>query len=240
MLQTPLYQIGKTVMTAYAHALFDLDVALDAPLPAGPKIFAPNHPTTIDPFVLPTVTTEQMHILVTESCFKLPLFGRYLRAAGHVPVVHTNGRAAFDEALQLLKSGQTLGLFPEGALSPLDGGLRAGALARPHTGLARLALLTGAPVIPVGIYLQPEHIHFYEVHIDHDTEVARWYFHGPYAITIGESLRFDGDAEDRAYVRSVTDRIAQRISRLTQRSAMRVERPITVTATANSMGHSAA
>ena len=81
------------------------------------------------------------------------VLGRYLRAAGHIPVITGNGRAAFEEAKRLLGAGQTVTIFPEGSISPLEGGFYPA-----RTGVARLALSTGAPVIPVGIHLDRERI----------------------------------------------------------------------------------
>ncbi len=51
---------------------------------------------------------------------------------------------------------------------------------------------------------------------------ARWYFGGAYAMTIGAPLTLGGDLEDRAYVRSATDRIMQRIAGLATQSAARL------------------
>jgi 1-acyl-sn-glycerol-3-phosphate acyltransferase len=152
-------------------------------------------------------------------CFKVPVVGRFLWQAGHVPVVDGNGRAAFERAVELLKAGRTVVIFPEGALSPLEGGV-----CPPHTGVARLALITGAPVIPVGIHLQREHIHFRETTVDGKSEVARWYFHGPYAVTVGDPMRFEGDVEDHELVRSVSQRIMQRIAWLACESEERIRK----------------
>jgi 1-acyl-sn-glycerol-3-phosphate acyltransferase len=220
MLQQTWYMLGRAAVGAYARTMLKMDISQRAPLPKGAKIIAANHPTTADPIWIGLLTLEPMHVLITEMCFKVPLVGQSLRLAGHVPVVTGNGRAAFDEAARLLEAGQTVGIFPEGALSPLDGGLE-----KPHTGVARLALISGAPVIPVGIHLQRERIRFVETTVGDDTETARWYLHGPYAMTVGEPMRFEGDVEDRRYVRSISERIMQRIARLSRESAQRICAP---------------
>ena len=89
------------------------------------------------------VAHEQCSALISETLFKVPLLGRYLHAAGHIPVVPGNGRAAFEEAKRRLNNGQTIMIFPEGSLSP-----RGGDVYPPKTGMVRLSLSTGAPVIP--------------------------------------------------------------------------------------------
>ena len=217
MLEQTWYTLGRTAVGAYAQMMLKVDISRRAPLPKGAKIIAANHPTTTDPILIGLLTLEPMHVLITEMCFKVPLVGQSLRRAGHIPVVTGNGRAAFDEAARLLEAGQTVGIFPEGALSPLDGSLE-----KPHTGVARLALISGAPVIPVGIQLQRERIRFVETTVGDNTETARWYLHGPYAMTVGEPMRFEGDVEDRRYVRSISERIMQRIARLSRESAQRI------------------
>ena len=103
--------------------LLGMDVEYHAALPAGPKIIAANHPTTTDPFFLMTVVSEQMSILVTELAFEVPVFGDYLRAAQHIPVILAKAALAFEQARRRLVTGRTIGIFPEGALSPLAGGL---------------------------------------------------------------------------------------------------------------------
>ena len=218
MLEKILYWSERTIAKLYTALLLEMDVQWHAPLPAGPKIIAVNHPTTTDPFLITGLFSEQMSILTRESCFKLPLFGSYLRRAGHVPVIGGNGRAALAEATRLIAAGRTIGIFPEGVLSPLNGGV-----GKPHTGVVRLALSTGAPVIPVGIHLQHERIRIIKTQIDDMPEIIRWYFRGPYAITVGEPIRFAGNEEDREYVRSVSEHIMQRIDQLAYQSALRLQ-----------------
>ena len=75
---------GRQVAGLYGKALLNVSVEWQAPLPSGPKIIAANHPTTTDPFLLMGLIGEPMSILITESCFKLPGLGAFLRAAGHV------------------------------------------------------------------------------------------------------------------------------------------------------------
>ncbi len=213
MSQQAWYSMGRTAVALYARSALQINISQHAPLPKGAKIIAANHPTTTDPILITLATPESMHILITEMCFKVPMVGHFLRQAGHVPVVDGNGRAAFDEALRWLRDGKTVGIFPEGALSPLDGGV-----CHPHTGVARLALVAGVPVIPVGIHVERERIKFAETTVGNKTETARWYLRGPYTMTVGEPLRFEGDVQDRGTVRAISERIMQRIVRLARES----------------------
>jgi len=220
MAQKMLYWMGRYSVEMVARYLLDLNILYHEALPAGAKIFAPNHPTTLDPFVIPIVSPEQVHILVTESAFKAPVFGSYLKSAGHIRVISEEGGRAFEEAKQLLRADKNVAIFPEGALSPT------GKVARPHTGVVRLALLTGAPIIPVGIALDPARIRLHDTGIkdrNGDSEIARLYLDGPYFITLGAPIHLHGDSEDRALVSQETQRVMRRIIRLSRMSQYRIE-----------------
>jgi 1-acyl-sn-glycerol-3-phosphate acyltransferase len=220
MIEQITNRAGRQIAGLYGKALLNVNVEWQAPLPSGPKIIAANHPTTTDPFLLMGLIGEPMSILITESCFKLPGLGAFLRAAGHVPVVSGNGKAALDEGIRLLRDGRTVGIFPEGVLSPLDQIDRGGCWA-PHTGVARLALATGAPVIPVGISLDPARIVFRDTLIDGVTEQMRWVFRGPYFVTAGRPMTVTGTLDDRAGVRLAAARIMNRVAGLAQHSTSR-------------------
>lgn len=224
MLEDTLYHTGQGLVNATGRLLFKLDVAWEAELadglPEGPCLIAPNHPSTTDPFMMTGILPERMHMLIDDRLFKVPVFGRYLEAVQHVPVVPGQGRTAFDAALGLLDAGRRVTIFPEGAISPLEGGFHAA-----RTGVARLALLTGVPVIPVGIYLQRDLIHLTETRIDGQIAVGTWYWHGPYAVTIGAPLFFGGDVEDRARVQAVSQQVMGRIRALAAASEARATAP---------------
>ena len=219
--ETLCYWSGRSVVDAYTRLVLDMDVVWSAPLPQGPKIVAVNHPTTTDPFYMLAVIPEQMSLLITDMAFAVPGFGRYLRAAGHIPVIRGNGRLAFEQARQQLEAGRTVGIFPEGALSPLrkDMGFH-----RARTGVARLALSTGAPIVPVGIALDQKRIRVSTAEAGGWSETARWYLGGPYALTVGEAMVCAGNVQDWDHVRSVSKRVMHRIARLSRVSAQRLGR----------------
>jgi 1-acyl-sn-glycerol-3-phosphate acyltransferase len=220
MLNQVLYKLGRPIVNLYAAAMFDMDVAWEASLPKGPKIIAPNHPSTTDPFLITGLVAEPTSILIDDRLFKVPVFGRYLHLTGHVPVVDGNGREAFEMAKRLLETGRSIAIFPEGCVSPLTGGLRP-----PRTGAARLALITGAPIIPIGIHLQRERIHVIESAYSGISATGTWYLRGPYAITVGKPMTLVGNVEDREYVQAVSERIIRCIAHLAQQSARRMNRP---------------
>jgi 1-acyl-sn-glycerol-3-phosphate acyltransferase len=152
----------------------------------------------------------------------VPLFSSLLRRCGQIPVVPGNGQDALEEARLQLESGGTVAIFPEGHISPPEGGQLP---ARP--GAVRLAMLTGAPVIPVGIHYPRENI----VHISSKItggikSDGYWYLTGPYQITVGEPMYFSGDADDRAQVEAASLQLMDQIAYLADESRLRLFRLI--------------
>ncbi|HVP21336.1 MAG TPA: lysophospholipid acyltransferase family protein [Anaerolineaceae bacterium] len=212
------FEIGRILAILYTRLLFDLHIQYDSKLPDGPKILAANHPSTIDPVLLTFLAPERVSILIAERVFNVPYFGLSMRLAGHIEVLCANGKKSIEEGIQALKSGRTIGVFPEGAISPIGGGFQ-----RAHTGVARMALATGVPVVPVGFALEPSRLWARHTEIKGTDEDAAWYPSGPYGITIGEPVTFTGDVEDRELVRSITGEVMQRIAALTAESARRLQ-----------------
>ena len=208
---------GRTVAEIYQWLMFKMDVSYKTPIPGGPKILAANHPCTIDPVMMTTLVPEPVSILILDTLFKIPLFGASLKLSGHIRVDNGNGNASLEEGLRRLQAGCTLGIFPEGIITSL-GNMTGHA----HTGMARLALSTGVPVIPIGIFLDSQYLWHTNSRVKGEMEVGTWYVHGPYAITIGEPVTFNGSVEDRQLVRSVTAEIMQHVAALTQESARRL------------------
>ncbi len=217
MFQSFWYGIGRTLMAFLARVIFHMDIVWKGIRPAGPVILAANHPTTTDPAMITTLVPEQTSILIKHVLFKVPLFGRSLRMSGHIPLIPGNGRASLEEAERLLRAGRTIVFFPEGEISHVDGRMQ-----KPHSGLARLALATGAPVIPVGISVDTKCVQLIETVVEGKKELGTWYFHGPYAMTVGKPMRFTGSVEDHDLVRRVTGQVMRHIEDLAYESRCRI------------------
>jgi 1-acyl-sn-glycerol-3-phosphate acyltransferase len=120
----------------------------------GPVIIASNHLSFSDSIFMPLVVPRKVTFLAKSEYFTSPGTKGFLKkitfhALGQVPVDRSGGRrseAALITGLQVLAGGACIGIYPEGTRSP-DGRLYKG-----RTGIARLAIESGAPVIPVAMF----------------------------------------------------------------------------------------
>ena len=119
----------------------------------GPAIIASNHISFSDSIFMPLMVKRKVTFVAKAEYFtgkglKGFLIRMFFMGAGTIPVDRAGGRAAqaaIDTGLRLLREGRLFGIYPEGTRSP-DGRLHRG-----KTGVARLALESGAPVIPVAM-----------------------------------------------------------------------------------------
>lgn len=212
-----LFYLGKYAVRSAMKVAVRMDVSRQSDLPSGAKIFAVNHPTTSDPFLIASLFSGQTNVLVHETLFKVPVLGTYLRLAGHIPVTPGAGKIAFDRAIAALKKGRSIAVFIEGGLSPREGGF-----GRPKTGAVRMALLTGAPVIPVGVAVRHEDTYFLKTKIGAAVEEAVWLRGGPYAVTVGKPAYLKGGIADASRVRRATGVIMEEVKFLSRQSSMRI------------------
>jgi 1-acyl-sn-glycerol-3-phosphate acyltransferase len=198
------YWLMKRVMVGpLLHLIFRPWVRGVEHVPAdGGAILASNHLAVIDSFVLPLVLDREIVFIgkseyFTGSGVKGRLKAGFFRGVGTIPVDRSGGKAseaALNTGLKRLQEGGLFGIYPEGTRSP-DGRLYRG-----KTGVARLALESGSPVIPVAMV---------------GTNIAQ-----PIGQTIpkpirigvvvGEPLdfsRYKGMENDRFILRAVTDEI---------------------------------
>lgn len=144
-----LYELSKRMLGLVFRFAERLDVhGLDHVPARGPAIIAPNHLSVHDSTVLLAVLPRLTRFIgKAEYVRDWTTRGLFL-ALGNIPVDRSSGEsgaAALDAATAVLRAGDLFGIFPEGTRST-DGRLHRG-----KTGAARLALRTGAPIIPVGL-----------------------------------------------------------------------------------------
>lgn len=113
----------------------------------GPVILAANHPSYLDPILIILPLKRVIRYMAWDALFKVPGLGRLISALGAFPVDIRRGKgdAAYREALRVLENGEGLGIFPEGQRS------EAGPMGELRSGIARLAIETGAAIVPITI-----------------------------------------------------------------------------------------
>lgn len=175
----------------------------------GAVILASNHLSFVDSIFLPLVVDRRVVFLAKSEYFtgkglKGWLTRVFFEASGQLPIDRSGGKASeasLNTGLQVLAEGKVLGIYPEGTRSPNAN------LYRGRTGIARMVLEAGVPVIPVAMVGTAD-----VMPIGSKLPKIR-----RIGIVIGEPLdfsRFDGLESDRFILRSVTDEIVDEIRRL--------------------------
>ena len=217
MLSELLYKIGRIVIGGYARLMLKMDVHWHETLPEGPVLYAVNHPSTTDPIFIHLISRKPMSVMIDSKIFTIPVLGAYMRKMRQIEVIRGNGQGdeILKQAVRMLAAGRSVVIFPEGAISPPEG------FAPVHSGVARLALQSGVPVVPIGIHLRDENCKRVPTTLEGNPDVITWYLRGPYAITVGRPLHFQGDASDHPTVKSIAENIMEHIRGLSHESKMR-------------------
>jgi 1-acyl-sn-glycerol-3-phosphate acyltransferase len=197
------YWLVKAVLTPILRLLFRPTVKGAENLPAsGAAIPAGNHTTFLDNLIIPLVVPRRVTFLAKSDYFTGPgvkgkLSKSFFSGVGMIPIDRSGGKAseaALATGMKVLTDGDLLGLYPEGTRSP-DGRLYRG-----KTGIARMALEAGVPVVPVGLVgmfaIQPAGKKMPKI--------------GKVEVRIGRPLdfsRYAGMEGDRFVLRSITDEI---------------------------------
>jgi 1-acyl-sn-glycerol-3-phosphate acyltransferase len=197
------YWLVKAVLAPILRLLFRPTVKGAHHLPAtGAAILAGNHTSFLDNFMIPLVVPRKVTFLAksdyfTGGGFKGALQRSFFSGVGMIPIDRSGGRAseaALGTGMKVLASGELLGLYPEGTRSP-DGRLYRG-----KTGVARMVLEAGVPVIPVGL------VGMFDLQPAGRTMPKP----GRVEVRIGKPLdfsRYAGMEGDRFVLRSITDEI---------------------------------
>jgi 1-acyl-sn-glycerol-3-phosphate acyltransferase len=207
------YRLMKMIVAPLLKIFFRPWVEGMENIPAeGPAILASNHLSFSDSFFLPALMRRRVTFIAKSEYFtgtgvKGKLTAAFFKGVGQLPVdrsgVRGAGEAAIRSGIEVIERGELFGVYPEGTRSP-DGKLYRGKVG----GVARIALATGAPVIPVAMIdtekLQPP------------GQVKPNFGVRP-GIRIGKPMdfsRYHGMESDRFILRSVTDEVMYEIMRL--------------------------
>jgi len=197
------YWLVKAVLSPLLRLFFRPTVKGAENLPvSGAAILAGNHTTFLDNLIIPLLVPRRVTFLAKSDYFtgrgvKGKLSKSFFSGVGMIPIDRSGGKAseaALATGMKVLTDGDLLGLYPEGTRSP-DGRLYRG-----KTGVARMALEAGVPVVPVGLVgmfaIQPAGQKMPKI--------------GKVEVRIGRPLdfsRYAGMEGDRFVLRSITDEI---------------------------------
>ena len=202
----PWWRFGLPAVTPLVHLLFRVRVVGIEHVPArGPAIVAFNHISALDGPALAVELSRRIRretrFLVAAEFFSKVFYGWVLRTFDQIPIRRGQGDVhALDEALRTLHEGALVVVAPEGGVNREPHG----DLQRIRSGFARLALPTGAPIVPVGVW---------------GTQ-RRWPRSGinwgpPWrprlAIAFGPPILPDGDLDDEA-IEDLRDRLRARLA----------------------------
>ena len=194
-----LYTVARSVLEPTFNFMWDFHIEGREHVPAeGPAIFCPNHTSVLDSFFLPIALPRRI-TYVGKAEYMDSWKTKYLfPALGMIPIDRSGGSAserALNAAARVLEAGEFFGIYPEGTRS------RDGRLHRGHTGPARLALRTGAPIIPVGIRGSREVM---------PPDARRPNLFRPVSIRFGRPInvdRYRGRASERLVLRQIIDEV---------------------------------
>lgn len=180
---------------------------------SGPVILAVNHYSWADPVLVGAALHRPAFYLAKEGVFRNVITRKFFEAAGQIKVQRDVGgnTDAVATAVNVLAEGRILGVFPEGTRS------RPGQVRRGKTGVARIAALSGAPVVPIAVDAQD----FWPRGRALPRLGTKVY------VNIGEPMRLElkpTDSEDRERMRNATDEVMDRVRTLLDEAQRAKER----------------
>jgi len=205
------YWVLKCLLSPIFRLLWRVEVEGREHIPrTGAAIIAPNHVSFCDSLFVPLVIRRRVTFVAKAEYFDSWKTAWFFRAAGQIPMRRDGGSAserALATARDVLNGGGVLGIYPEGTRSP-DGRLYRG-----HTGVARLALGCGVPVIPVGLVGTTD-VQARDSNMMRPFRRVTIRFGPPLDLT-----RFEGtSASDPLTLRAVTDELMFEIRRLSEQT----------------------
>ncbi|MCL2564740.1 MAG: 1-acyl-sn-glycerol-3-phosphate acyltransferase [Defluviitaleaceae bacterium] len=142
-----LYRFGQSILSLLFNTIYDIKIIGDENLPkSGAVIVCANHISALDPVLLGVFLRRPICFMAKHELFDIKLFGFIITKLGAFPVNRDAVEiTTLKKALEVLKSGQVMGIFSQG------GRLDTVNEDEGKAGVALFAVKSGAPVVPVGI-----------------------------------------------------------------------------------------
>jgi 1-acyl-sn-glycerol-3-phosphate acyltransferase len=189
------YRAVRLVVRPTMQVVYRLEVAGAEHVPAsGGVVVVANHLSALDPFVLGSAVPRDLCFMAKAELWRVRLVGRLVEALGGFPVDRGRGdRDAVARAVELTRSGRAVALFPQGRVR--SEGVW-------HRGAARVALRTGAPIVPVRLF-------------DTDRALAgRRLGLSRLRVAIGEPIPVEPESPTVAVARALTARVREAVEAL--------------------------
>ncbi|HBX24326.1 MAG TPA: 1-acyl-sn-glycerol-3-phosphate acyltransferase [Desulfotomaculum sp.] len=189
-----IYIVAKFICRTVLLVIRRWKVIGDPHLPPGQGlILVANHVSYWDPVVIGCAIDRNIFFMAKAELFHIPGLAWLVKKLGAFPAQRSGGgRTSIKRALELVESGNVVGIFPEGTRS------KTGELLNPHLGAAMLALKGGVPLLPVAVS-------------------GTKGFWGQVKVVIGKPLYFDTPNRrkvSRAEMESVSRKAMEEIGRL--------------------------
>ena len=192
-----LYTTLRIIFAVIFQLLFSAKTYGKENLPAeGPVILAANHMSNWDPPILGTYLPRTVGYMAKEELFKPAIAGAIIKSLNAFPVKRgASDRGAIKMALNILKKGLCLGIFPEGTRS------RDGKLHKAQAGVSLIAAMSKAPVVPTAL-IGTNKIWSKEEKFPQLT------------IVFGEPIYYEGKSNDKAALEEFSQEIMKKIENL--------------------------
>ena len=204
----PTYQLARRILRPWLRTWFRWHIEGQENIPkSGPALIAFNHIAYLDPLAVAWVVDSakrRPRFLAKQELFDDKKIGWVLKGAKQIPVQRGTSVApmALDSAFDALRAGEAIVIFPEGTitrdpdLNPMEG----------KTGIARLAIESGAPVIPAALWGT--------ANVWPKGYAKRWRPRQDIVVRVGEPITFEGRPNTPEEWRNVTAEVMDEISLL--------------------------
>lgn len=141
-----VYYLSKYISKLFFKIFYSFEATYESRLPKEPCIFVANHQSLFDPFAIVCSLKRRVIFLASKDLYSIPFLGLFLKSTGTIPIKKNSADVkSIKNALNTLKNGHSIALFPEGGISD-NGEMKEG-----YKGAMYISHKSGIPIVPVGI-----------------------------------------------------------------------------------------